>query len=66
MVKDMKASLLMISVKVKESSTGKMEESTMECGKMANSMERAHSLLRMVHKELENGIKAGRLSGFPD
>ena len=56
----------MISVKDRVSSSGKMEGSMMECGRMGSSMGREHSQLKMASRGSANGTEAGSPSGSHD
>lgn len=66
MVRNMKDSLSMIREKDKVSSTGKMEESMMVCGKMENNMEGVHLQQKMEIREQVNGTKVEKQSGYLD
>ena len=56
----------MIKEKAKENSTGKMAESTMECGKKVNSMVKVNLSLKIIWKDKVNGIMVAKLDGSPD
>ena len=56
MVGNMKESIIKIKRKGMVRFIGLMEDNIKECGLMANSMGKEHSLLTMVSLEKENGI----------
>jgi hypothetical protein len=62
--RDMKATLSMTREKGRGSSSGRMVESMMECGRMGSNMEREHLLPRMECRGLESGREGGTPSGL--
>jgi hypothetical protein len=66
MGKNTKVNLSMIKEKEKEFSLGKMEESTMENGKVENSMVLEYILAKMALRREVNGIMERRLNGLID